>query len=48
MPEDWRDVLRHAVPKAVAAADVDPARVIGISTDFTAARWCRRRPTGRR
>jgi L-ribulokinase len=36
MPEDWRDVLRHAVPKAVAAADVDPAKVIGISTDFTA------------
>jgi len=36
LPEDWRDVLRHAVPKAVAAADVDPARVVGIATDFTA------------
>ncbi|WP_329023240.1 MULTISPECIES: ribulokinase [unclassified Streptomyces] len=35
-PEDWRDVLRTAVPAAVAAAGVDPARVIGIATDFTA------------
>ncbi|MET8908972.1 ribulokinase [Micromonospora sp. NPDC004551] len=35
-PEDYRDVLRHAVPAAVAAAGVDPARVIGVATDFTA------------
>jgi L-ribulokinase len=35
-PEDYRDVLRHAVPAAVAAAGVDPERVVGIGTDFTA------------
>ncbi|MBQ1023534.1 ribulokinase [Micromonospora sp. C95] len=35
-PEDYRDVLRHAVPAAVAAAGVDPADVVGIGTDFTA------------
>jgi L-ribulokinase len=35
-PEDYRDVLRHAVPAAVAAAGIDPADVIGIATDFTA------------
>ncbi|NYV74903.1 ribulokinase [Streptomyces sp. UH6] len=35
-PEDWRDVLRTAVPEAVAAAGVDPGAVIGIATDFTA------------
>ncbi|MEU3449176.1 ribulokinase [Streptomyces thermolilacinus] len=35
-PEDWREVLRRAVPAAVAAAGVDPADVIGIATDFTA------------
>lgn len=35
-PEDYRDVLRHAVPAAVAAAGIDPARVIGVATDFTA------------
>ncbi|MEU9981858.1 ribulokinase [Streptomyces sp. NPDC050856] len=35
-PEDWREVLRTAVPAAVAAAGVDPAAVIGIATDFTA------------
>lgn len=34
-PQDYRDVLRHAVPAAVADADVDPARVIGIGIDFT-------------
>ncbi|MBX6724342.1 MAG: ribulokinase, partial [Dactylosporangium sp.] len=36
VPEDYRDVLRHAVPEAVAAAGIDPADVIGIATDFTA------------
>ena len=35
-PDDYRDVLRHAVPAALAAAGVDPAPVIGIGTDFTA------------
>jgi L-ribulokinase len=35
-PEDYLDVLRTAVPAAVAAAGVDPASVIGIGTDFTA------------
>jgi L-ribulokinase len=35
-PEDYRDVLRHAVPEAVAAAGIDPAQVVGIGTDFTA------------
>ena len=36
VPEDYREVLRVAVPAAVAAAGVDPAAVIGIATDFTA------------
>ncbi|MGW0565535.1 ribulokinase [Streptomyces sp. NPDC003016] len=35
-PEDWREVLRTAVPAALAAASVDPAAVVGIATDFTA------------
>jgi L-ribulokinase len=35
-PQDYIDVLRRAVPAAVAAAGVDPAQVIGIGTDFTA------------
>jgi len=36
VPEDYREVLRVAVPAAVAAAGIDPADVIGIGTDFTA------------
>jgi len=36
VPEDYREVLRTAVPAAVAAAGIDPADVIGIATDFTA------------
>ncbi|WP_182525374.1 ribulokinase [Nocardioides dongkuii] len=36
VPEDYREVLRTAVPAAVAASGVDPADVIGIATDFTA------------
>ncbi len=47
-PEDYRDVLREAVPKAVEEAGIDPAQVIGIGTDFTActpaARAARRHP----
>ena len=35
-PNDYVDVLRNAVPAAVAAAGIDPASVIGIGTDFTA------------
>src|SRR4051812_48858545 len=36
VPEDYREVLRTAVPAAVTAAGIDPADVIGIATDFTA------------
>jgi L-ribulokinase len=36
VPEDYRAVLRTAVPAAVEAAGIDPARVVGIATDFTA------------
>ncbi|GAB3422130.1 ribulokinase [Flindersiella endophytica] len=35
-PDDWRDVLRNAVPKAVELAGITPDQVIGIATDFTA------------
>jgi L-ribulokinase len=35
-PADWIDVLRVAVPKALAVAGVSPSDVIGIGTDFTA------------
>jgi L-ribulokinase len=37
IPADWIEVLKIAVPKAVAAAGVDPSDVIGIATDFTAS-----------
>ena len=36
-PNDYRDVLRNAVPAAIADAGIDPASVIGIATDFTAS-----------
>ena len=35
-PDDYTDVLRHAVPAAVTDAGIDPRRVVGIGTDFTA------------
>ncbi|HEY3611829.1 MAG TPA: ribulokinase [Pseudonocardiaceae bacterium] len=35
-PQDYREVLRRAVPAALADAGVDPARVIGIGIDATA------------
>ncbi|MET8355176.1 MULTISPECIES: ribulokinase [unclassified Micromonospora] len=35
-PQDYVEVLKHAVPAAVAASGVDPGEVIGIGTDFTA------------
>ena len=37
VPNDYREVLRRAVPEAVAAAGIDPALVVGITTDFTAS-----------
>ncbi|SEH91469.1 L-ribulokinase [Mycolicibacterium rutilum] len=36
VPSDYVDVLRTAVPEAVAKAGIDPADVVGIGTDFTA------------
>lgn len=36
VPEDYREVLRKAVPAAIEAAGIDPSQVIGIGTDFTA------------
>ena len=35
-PQDYVDVLREAIPAAIADAGIDPARVIGVGTDFTA------------
>ena len=35
IPQDWRDVLRSAVPRALRAAGVRPEQVVGIGTDFT-------------
>ncbi|HEY2770674.1 MAG TPA: ribulokinase, partial [Solirubrobacteraceae bacterium] len=34
-PQDYIDVLGHAVPDAVKAAGADPDSVVGIATDFT-------------
>ncbi len=34
-PEDYREVLRRAVPAALREAGVSPQQVIGIGTDFT-------------
>jgi L-ribulokinase len=36
-PDDYRDVLRVAVPEALRVAGVNPETVIGIGTDFTAS-----------
>ncbi|WP_406438364.1 ribulokinase [Streptomyces sp. NBC_00631] len=36
VPSDYIDVLRNAVPEALARAGVRPEHVIGIGTDFTA------------
>ncbi|TFC56876.1 ribulokinase [Cryobacterium sp. TMT2-15-1] len=36
VPQDYVAVLKSAVPAAVANAGIDPARVIGVGTDFTA------------
>ena len=37
VPEDYRAVLREAVPAALADAGVDAAQVVGVATDFTAS-----------
>jgi L-ribulokinase len=37
VPQDYVDVLKTAVPEAIATAGIDPASVIGIATDFTAS-----------
>ncbi len=37
VPDDYREVLRRAVPEAIAAAGIDARRVVGIATDFTAS-----------
>src|SRR6187455_3536996 len=37
VPADYVEVLRTAVPAALAESGVDPAAVIGIATDFTAS-----------
>lgn len=36
VPSDYLDVLRYAVPAALAESGVSPTEVIGIGTDFTA------------
>ncbi len=36
VPSDYLEVLRNAVPAALARAGVDPTDVVGIGTDFTA------------
>ena len=36
VPSDYVDVLKTAVPKAVAMAGIDADEVVGIGTDFTA------------
>jgi len=35
-PDDYREVLRRAVPEALVQSGVDPAEVVGIGVDFTA------------
>lgn len=36
VPEDYRRVLKFAVPEAISRAGIDPGDVIGVGTDFTA------------
>src|SRR5947209_18728420 len=43
-PQDYIEVLRHAVPAAVEEAGIDPETVVGVATDFTS---CTILPTGR-
>ncbi len=37
VPADYVEVIRTAVPEAVTLAGIDPSKVIGIGTDFTAS-----------
>ncbi|MFP7762307.1 ribulokinase [Marisediminicola sp. LYQ134] len=37
VPSDYVDVLKTAVPAAIRATGIDPAKVIGVGTDFTAS-----------
>lgn len=37
VPADYIEVLKNAVPVAIAASGIDPALVIGVGTDFTAS-----------
>ena len=37
VPSDYVDVMKTAVPEAIRLAGIDPSRVIGIGTDFTAS-----------
>lgn len=48
VPQDFRDVLRHAVPAAVRDAGIDPAAVVGMLLTSRRARWFRSRLTVRR
>lgn len=43
-PQDYVEVLRHAVPEAVKQAGIDSGTVVGIATDFTS---CTIMPTRR-
>ena len=36
VPADWVGVLQNAVPQALSASGIDPSKVMGIGTDFTA------------
>jgi L-ribulokinase len=35
-PDDWIEVLQHAVPAVLKESGIDPAQVVGIGTDTTA------------
>lgn len=35
-PQDYVEVLKHAVPEAIKVAGINPGDVVGIATDFTA------------
>ena len=37
VPDDYRQVLRTAVPQAVEASGVSPSDIVGIGVDFTSA-----------
>ena len=37
VPADYVEVLKNAVPAAIAASGIDPSQVIGVGTDFTAS-----------